>query len=70
MKQSGNHTIQKLVLWLGIFTALLLIFGMFSNSADPIFQLEINETTFNNFPGQKVKIITSLVYEWLQWLNP
>ena len=65
--QSGKHTSNPLVLWLGILTALLLIFGIFFNSSYPLVDIELG--FLEQLSMEKIKAVTAMVRDSLQWLK-
>ena len=67
MVQTGKHTIKPLVLWIGILTALLLIFGIFFNSSYPLVEIEMS--FLEQISIEKIKAITAMVKDSLQWLK-
>ena len=70
MQHSVKHTINPLVLWIGILTALLLIFSALFNTSDAFVQLELGNDLFHFVSLENVKSITSSVQESLRWLKP
>jgi hypothetical protein len=70
MRHSVRHTINPLVLWIGILTALLLILSALFNTSDAFVQLELNNDLLEYVSLEKVKSITSAVQESFRWLKP
>ncbi len=69
MKQAGKYSTKTLVLWLGIFTALVLIFGTFSQAIHTGVPFEMANGFMTQFPAEQMKVFGNLIRESLQWIR-